>query len=102
MWSEKNVAVLTEEGAFALFFRPHPGGIWQVKRPHRREFAIQAEKNASARGSAGGEVVGLGTAGKTDALTDGHLGFEKLWWTVRLFRRWTLTILYDLMGKWRL
>ena len=68
MWSEKNVAVLTEEGAFALFFRPHSGGIWQVKRPHRREFAIQAEKNANVRGSAGGEVVGLGTAGKTDAI----------------------------------
>ena len=23
----KNVAVLTEDGAFALFFRPHPGGF---------------------------------------------------------------------------
>ena len=23
----KNVAVLTEDGAFALFFRPHPGGV---------------------------------------------------------------------------
>ena len=29
----KNVAVLTEDGAFALFFRPHP-----------REFAIQGKK----------------------------------------------------------
>ena len=35
----KNVAVLTEDGAFALFFRPHP-----------REFAIQAKINANARG----------------------------------------------------
>ena len=25
--SIKNVAVLTEDGAFALFFRPHPGGF---------------------------------------------------------------------------
>ena len=25
--SMKNVAVLTEDGAFALFFRPHPGGF---------------------------------------------------------------------------
>ena len=71
MWSGENVAVLTEDGAFLL----HPGGIWQLKRPHRREFAIQAKKNAYARGSAGGGV-GLGTFGKTDALTDGHLGFE--------------------------
>ena len=41
--SIKNVAVLTEDGAFALFFRPHP-----------REFAIQGKKNANARGSARG------------------------------------------------
>ena len=38
--SMKNVAVLTEYAAFALFFRPHPG-----------EFAIQGKKNANARGS---------------------------------------------------
>ena len=37
----KNAAVLMEDGAFALFFRPHP---W--------EFAIQGIKNANARGSA--------------------------------------------------
>ena len=42
--STKNVAVLTEDGAFALLFRPHPG-----------EFAVQGKKkNANARGSAGG------------------------------------------------
>ena len=40
----KNVAVLTEDGAFALFFRPHPGGICQLKSPHPREFAIQGKK----------------------------------------------------------
>ena len=27
MRSMKNVAVLTEDGAFALFFRPHTGGF---------------------------------------------------------------------------
>ena len=43
----KNVAVLTEDGAFALFFRPHPGGIWQLKSPHPREFAIQGKKIAN-------------------------------------------------------
>ena len=40
-----------------------PWGIWQLKRPHPREFAIQGKKkNANARGSArgGGE---LGAAG---------------------------------------
>ena len=39
--SMKNVAVLTEDRAFALFFRPH-----------FQEFAIQDKKNANARGSA--------------------------------------------------
>ena len=27
VWSMKNVAVLTEDGAFVLFFRPHPRGF---------------------------------------------------------------------------
>ena len=39
MRSMKNVAVLTEDGAFALFFRPHPGGF-DSSSPHPREFAI--------------------------------------------------------------
>ena len=42
----KNVAVLTEDGAFALFFRPHPGRFWHLKSPHPQEFAIQGKKNA--------------------------------------------------------
>ena len=49
----KNVAVLTDDVAFALFFRPHPGDLAAQKSPppQRREFAIQ---NANDRGSAGG------------------------------------------------
>ena len=43
----KNVAVLTEDEAFALFSRPHP-----------QEFAIQGKKNANARGSARGLGAG--------------------------------------------
>ena len=50
MRSMKNVAVFT----FAIFFCPHPGGIWQLKSPHPQEFAIQGKKNANARGSAPG------------------------------------------------
>ena len=45
----KNVAVLTEDGAFALFLRPHP-----------REFAVQGKKNANARASARERGVGGG------------------------------------------
>ena len=39
----KNVAMLTEDGAFALFFRPHPLEIWQLKSPQPLEFAIQGK-----------------------------------------------------------
>ena len=45
----KIVAVLTEDGAFAFFFRPHP--VTAQEYPPR-EFAIQGKKNANARGSA--------------------------------------------------
>ena len=44
--SMKNVAVLTEDGAFALFFRPHP-----------REFAIQGKKKMLM---SGGQPTGGG------------------------------------------
>ena len=55
--SMKNVAVLMEDGEFALIFRPHP-----------REFAIsRGEKSANARGSGpGGKGVGgVGGAGRS-------------------------------------
>ena len=54
MQSMKNVAVSTEEdGAFVLFFRPHPGDL-TAQESHPREFAIQGKKTANARGSARG------------------------------------------------
>ena len=53
----KNVAVLAEEWAFALFFRPHP-----------QEFAIQGKKNANARGEPGGGGGGCALLQLTDAL----------------------------------
>ena len=60
----KNVAVLTEDGAVALFFRPYPGGFDSSRVP-TREFAIQGKKNASTQGSArgGGRGRGLGAGG---------------------------------------
>ena len=51
--SMKNVAVLTEDGAFAVFFRPHP-----------REFAIQGEKTSQCLG------VSLGGSWLQVELTD--------------------------------
>ena len=47
-------------------FSSPPWGIWQLKSPHPREFAIQGKKkNANARGSAeeGRGGGGLGAAG---------------------------------------
>ena len=51
--SMKNVAVLTEDGAFAVFFRPHS-----------REFAIQGKKTCQCLG------VSLGGSWLQVELTD--------------------------------
>ena len=56
VWSMKNVAVLTGDGAF--FLSP-PRGIWQLKSSHPREFAIQGKKNAYARWGGGGGACGI-------------------------------------------
>jgi len=50
--SMKNVAVLTEDGAFALFFRPHPGGFDSSRVPTPGNLSSEAKKNANARGLA--------------------------------------------------
>ena len=62
--SMKNVAVLTEDGAFALFFRPHPGGFHSSRVPTPGNLPSKA-KNDNTWGSArgGGRGRGLGTAG---------------------------------------
>ena len=46
----KNIAVLTEDGAFALFFPPHPWGFDSSRIPNPREFAFRGKKNANAQG----------------------------------------------------
>ena len=50
--SMKNVAVLTEDGAFALFFRPHPEVFDSSRVPTSGNLPSKAKKNANARGSA--------------------------------------------------
>ena len=67
----KKGAVLTEDGAFALFFSSPPRGIWQLKSSHPWVFAIQGKKNANARGSAGGG--GWAQVELTDALQLHHI-----------------------------
>ena len=65
----KSVAVLTEDGAFALFFRPHPGGFDSSRVPTPGNFPSKAKKNAYARGSARGGG-GWAQLELTDALLD--------------------------------
>ena len=62
----KNVAVLLEDGAFALFFRPHPGEFDSSKVPTPRNLPSKAKKNANALCvcvCVGGGGWVLGTAG---------------------------------------
>ena len=42
--SIKNVALLTEDGAFALFFRPHPGGFASSRVPTPGNLPSKAKK----------------------------------------------------------
>ena len=53
-------------GICPLFSSP-PRGIWQLKSPHPREFAIQDKKNANAPGSARGRGGGWAQVELTDA-----------------------------------
>ena len=67
--SMKNVAVLTEDGAFEFFFRPHPGRFGSSRVPTPGNLPSKAKKTANARGSApgggggGGGWWGRGPAG---------------------------------------
>ena len=47
----KNVAVLTEDGAFALFFRPHPGGFDSLRVPTPENLSCKAKKKKKAKRS---------------------------------------------------
>ena len=58
--SMKNVAVLTEVGAFALFFRPHPGGFDSSRVPTLGNLPSKAKKMLMMLMPGAG---GLGAAG---------------------------------------
>ena len=60
MRSMKNVAVFTEDGAFALFFRPHPGGFDSSRVPTPGNLPSKAKKMLMPGGQPGGA---LGAAG---------------------------------------
>ena len=50
----KNVAVLTEDGAFALFFRPHPGEFDSSRVPTPGNLSSKAKKMLMPGGQPGG------------------------------------------------
>ena len=59
--SIKNVALLTEDGAFALFFLPYPGGFASSRIPTPGNLPSKAKKNANSPGvSPGGGGLGAG------------------------------------------
>ena len=62
----KNVVVLTEDGAFALFFRPHPGGFDSSRVPTPGNLPSKAKKMLTP----GGEPEGGGGAWAQLELTD--------------------------------
>ena len=57
--SMKNVAALTEDGAFALFFRPHPAGFDSSRVPTPGNLPSKAKKMLMLGGQPGG-VLGAG------------------------------------------
>ena len=65
-----NVAALTEEGAFAIFFGRHPGS-----RVPPSGICHPRQKNANARGSAPGGGGGWAQLELTDAL-EKHYSFR--------------------------
>ena len=53
MRSMKNVAVFTEDGAFALFFRPYPGGFDSSRVPNPGNLPSKAKKRLMPGGALG-------------------------------------------------
>ena len=58
--SIKNVALVTEDGAFALFFRPHPGGFASSRVTTPGNLPSKAKKMLIPRGQPGGGALGAG------------------------------------------
>ena len=54
------LAGLKEDRAFALFFRPYPGGFDSSRVLTPGNLPSKAKKNANARGSAGGGGLSAG------------------------------------------
>ena len=70
--------MLTKDGAFALFFRPHPGGFDSSRDPTAGNLPFLAKKMANARGSARGGLGAAGNFSPTHRVPVGRVG-ENPW-----------------------
>ena len=68
--SGESVAVLMEDGAFALFFRPHPEGLDSSRVFAPGEFAIQGKKMLMPGGQSEKGWGGWAQMEWTDGLMD--------------------------------
>ena len=66
----KNVAVLTEIGAFAIFFGPHPGRFDSSRVPTPENLPSKANKNANDAYAGGGGGGGEGVVWAQLELTE--------------------------------
>ena len=87
MRSIKNVALLTEDGAFALFFLPHPGGFASSRVPTPGNLPSKAKKMLMPGGQPGG-----GGAWAQVELTDA-LG----WHFISLIKLFFYNLLYKIL-----
>ena len=60
VWSIKNVPLLTEDGAFVLFFRLHPGGFASSRVPTPGNLPSKVKKMLIPGGQPGGGGLGAG------------------------------------------
>ena len=74
--SIKNVALLTEDGTFALFFRPHPGGFASSRVPTPGNLPSQAKKMLIPGGQPGWGGGAWAQVELTDALSLDVIGYE--------------------------
>ena len=90
MRSIKNVALLTEDGVFALFFLPHPRGFASSRVPTPGNLPSKAKKIPIPGGKPGGG--GLGGAWAQVELTDA-LG----WHFISLIKLFFYNLLYKIL-----
>ena len=75
----KNVVVLMEDGAFALFSRPHPGRFDSSRVSTPGNLPSKPNKNVNAQGSARGRRAGvLGAAGIDWCIKGEKRGWPKI------------------------